>query len=398
VAVNLSNIAVDELSRGDVVCHKGVYANTRCFDVTLKVLPSAAEPLKHWQRVRVYIGTSDVLARVSLLDDKRVLPGKEAPAQLVTEEDVVCVMEQRFIIRFYSPLVTIGGGRVIFPYARKPRGAAARKLSSERILALGDSVSTEKRFSLLLEQTGVMDFDHALISLQETSPGLTAAAVNAMKGGSVLELKGDKPFYLSRTCFEELASSVTGLLQNYHNSHEEEEGMPLDELTHAGFFLKTIANVKAVRSLIALAVEKEAVVLEDNKVRLPDFIPKNDETFQKNKESLFAYCHGRAFQPPTLDEARRELNMDPRTFSLLVQGLKNGRKLVLLSGEYLLTDEVENEMMDILLKIEGDVTLAAVRDATSSSRKFILPILEYFDSRGYTRRVGDVRVVKRTGR
>jgi selenocysteine-specific elongation factor len=398
VAVNLSNIAVDELSRGDVVCHKGVYANTRCFDVTLKVLPSAAEPLKHWQRVRVYIGTSDVLARVSLLDDKCVLPGKEAPAQLVTEEDVVCVSEQRFIIRFYSPLVTIGGGRVIFPYARKPRGAAARKLSSKRILALGDSVSTEERFSLLLEQAGVMDFDRALISLQETSPGLTAVAANAMKGGSVLELKGDKPFYLSRTCFEELTSDVTGLLKAYHGSHEAEEGMPLDELTYAGFFLKTIANVKAVRSFISLAAEKGTVVLEDNKVRLPDFIPKNDETFQKNKESLFAYCRGRAFQPPTLDEARRELNMDPRTFSLLVQGLKNARKLALLSGEYLLTDEVENEVMDILLKIDGDVTLAAVRDATNSSRKFILPILEYFDSRGYTRRVGDVRVVKRTGR
>ncbi|MDR1621170.1 MAG: selenocysteine-specific translation elongation factor [Synergistaceae bacterium] len=406
VAVNLSNIAVDELSRGDVICRKGIYANTRCFDVTLKVLPSAAEPVKHWQRVRVYIGTSDVLARVSLLDGKSILPGREAPAQLVTEEDVVCVAEQRFIIRFYSPLVTIGGGRVVFPYGRKPRGAAARKLSSARIRALSDTLSPEKRFSLLVEQAGIMDFDRASIALQETPSGLTAAAARAVKNGSVLELKGDKPFYLSRGCFEELASAVTELLKAYHESHETEEGMLPDELARAGFFLKmadsadakNMTNAKAARSLLSLLAENGTVVLEGSKVRMPDFVPKNDEAFQRNKEAFFAYCRKRAFQPPTLDEARVDLNMDPRAFSLLVQGLKNARRLVLLPGEYLLTDEVESDMMEILLKTEGDVTLAAVRDATNSSRKFILPILEYFDSRGHTRRVGDVRVVRRAGK
>jgi selenocysteine-specific elongation factor len=398
VAVNLSNIAVDELSRGDVVCHKGVYANTRCFDAILRVLPSAAEPLKHWQRVRVYIGTSDVLARVSLLDGKWILPGEEAPAQLVIEEDIVCVLEQRFILRFYSPLVTIGGGRVVFPYGHKPRGAAARRLSSERVRALSGAMSAEKRFSLLVEQAEVMSFDRGVVALQETPSHMAAVAERAVKNGSVLELKGDKPIYLFAACFQELASAVTALLKAYHKSHESEKGMPLDELAHAGFFLKKNLDVKAARSLVSLLTEKGTVALKDNRVCLPDFTPKNDGAFQKNKEILFAYCRERAFQPPTLKEAREDLNMDPRAFSLLLQGLKNARELVLLSGEYLLTNEVENAMMDVLSKIEGDVTLAAVRDVTNSSRKFILPILEYFDSRGYTRRVGDVRVVKMTNK
>ncbi|MDR2180639.1 MAG: selenocysteine-specific translation elongation factor [Synergistaceae bacterium] len=397
VAVNLSNIAVDQLARGDVLCHKNVYGNTRCFDALLTVLPSAAEPLKHWQRVRVYIGTSDVLARVSLLDGKFLLPGEEAPAQLVTEEDIVCVLDQRFILRFYSPLITIGGGRVVFPYGHKPRGAAARKLSSERIRALSGAVSAENRFSLLVERAGIMDFDHGVAVLQETPSRLAAVAASAVKNGSLLELKGgDKPIYLFPACFEELASAVTALLKAYHASHGSEEGMLSDELALAGFFPKKKLDVKAARSLIALLAEKGMVALEGNRVRMPDFVPQNDEVFQKNKEALFAYCRRRAFQPPTLGEAREDLKVDARAFSLLVQELKNARKLVLLSGEYLLTDEVENEMMDVLSKIEGSVTLAAVRDATNSSRKFILPILEYFDSRGYTRRVGDVRVVKKS--
>jgi selenocysteine-specific elongation factor len=398
VAVNLANMAVDELSRGDVICREGVYEDTRCFDAMLKVLPSAAEPVKHWQRLRVYIGTSDVLARVSLLDDKRILPGQEAPAQLVTEEDIVCVVEQRFVIRFYSPLVTIGGGRVIFPYGHKPRGAAARRLSSERIHALSGATSAEKRFSLLVEQAKVMDFDRALVALQETPSNLTAVAARLVKDGAILELKGDKPFYLSQGCFEELTLAVTELLKAYHELHETEEGMLPDDLARNGSFLKTIANAKAVRSFISLLTEKGTVVLEDGKIHMPDFAPKNDEVLQRNKEALFAYCRRRAFQPPTLNEARGDLNIDPRAFSFLIQGLKNARRLVLLPGEYLLTDEVENDMVDVLSKIEGDVTVASVRDITNSSRKFILPILEYFDSRGYTRRVGNVRVVRRTDR
>ena len=392
VAVNLSNISVDELSRGDVVCRKGVYRNTRCFDTILNVLPSAAEPLKHWQRVRLYIGTSDVLARVSLLEAKHIRPGEEAPAQLVIEEDVVCTAEQRFIIRFYSPLVTIGGGRVVFPYAHKPRGAAARKNSASRVRALSSASSVEERLRLLVEQAGVMDFECASVAIQETSDALNVIASRVLKGGGVTELKGDKPVYLSSACFEELAAQVAQVLGGYHAVYDSEEGMPLDELARAA--LKTL-DLKAARAALLVLSEKGSIVLQDNKARLFDFAPKNDEAFKKNSEALFAYCLQKGFQPPTLEEAKVHLKLDSRVFSLLIQSLKNSKKLVLLSGEYLLTDEVENKMLDVLQKIEGDVTLAAVRDVTDSSRKFILPILEYFDSRGFTRRVGDVRVVRR---
>jgi selenocysteine-specific elongation factor len=399
VAANLSNIAVDDLARGDVVCRKGVYLDTRCFDAILRILPSAAEPVKHWQRVRVYIGTSDVLARVSLLESKHILPGEEAPAQLTLEEDVVCTADQRFIIRFYSPLVTIGGGRVVFPYGHKPRGAAARSLASRRIRALGVSASTEERLSLLVGQGGILDFDRASVLIQEAPNELLAIAGRVVKKGEVLELKGDKPIYLSPLFFEELTSAAREILGAYHETHGSEEGMPLDDLARSGLLLKKVREGKAARSLIALLAEKGVVVLENGRARLPGFTPKDDAAFRESGEALFAYCRRRGFQPPTLEEARGELKMEPRVFSLLVKSLKNARRLVLLSGEFLLTDEVENDMMEILRKIEGDVTLAAVRDATNSSRKFILPILEYFDSRGYTRRVvdpkvGDVRVVK----
>ena len=407
VAVNLANIAVDELTRGDVLCRKGVYSTTRCFDAMLQVLPSAAEPVKHWQRVRVYLGTSDVLARVLLLDGKQVFPGEEAPAQLLVEENVVCTAGESFIIRFYSPLTTIGGGRVVFPYSHKPRGTAARRTSSERIRALSEADGEEQslllRFSLLVGQAGVLDLDKAAASLQETQDRTAELAARVLKRGDVLELKGDKPVYVSKACFDELSSAVTGTLRDYHASHASERGMPLDELLHASVLDRL--SGKAARSLVALLAEKNALSVEDTWIHLPDFERQHDEAFQRNVEALFAFCKKRAFQPPTLDEARGELlktnaGMDANAFSLLIKSLKNSRSVALLPGEFLLTNEVENDMMEVLLKIDGYVTLASVRDATNSSRKFIMPILEYFDSKGHTRRVvdpkaGDVRVVKR---
>jgi selenocysteine-specific elongation factor len=403
VAANISGIAVDELARGDVVCGGGAYSATRCFDAVLKVLPSAAAPgIKHWQRVRVYLGAADVLARVSLLDGKHVPPGEEAPAQLITEEDVVCTAEERFIIRFYSPLTTIGGGRVVFPYSHKPRGAAARRVSSARIRAL-DTAGVEARFQVLVEQAGIMDFDKVAASLQETHEATSELAARALKLGSVVELKGDKPVYVSRVCFEGIASAIAGALGDYHSSHASERGMRLDDLSRAPALDKL--GGKAARSLITLLSEKKIVIIEDSWVRLPNFERKDDEAISRDAEALFSFCKKRAFQLPTLEEARDELlktnpGMGADAFSSLIGSLKNSRRLALLPGEFLLTDEVENDMMEVLLKTEGGVTLASVRDATKSSRKFILPILEYFDSKGHTRRVvdpkaGDVRIVRR---
>ncbi|MDR3230323.1 MAG: selenocysteine-specific translation elongation factor [Synergistaceae bacterium] len=397
VAVNLSNVSVDELSRGDVVCRRGVYASTLCFDAVIKLLPSAPDPLKHWQRVRICIGTSDALARVSLLEARNVPPGGEAPAQLVIEEPVVCTAEQRFIIRFYSPLLTIGGGRVVFPYARKPRGAVARVASAERIRALsavtdGKEGSVEARLALLVNQAGMMDFDQASLAIQEGAAELSVIAARLIRDGLVLELKGERPVYLSHARFDELALDVENTLKAYHEAHSSEAGMPADELARTALRMQ---DNRAARSLVAILAERGAVVVDEKGARLPTFAPRNDEAFRKNREALFALCRQRAYQPPTLEEARAELNMDPQAFSLLIQSLKNSRRLVLLSGEYLLTDETESSVLNVLEKIGGNVTLAAVRDVTNSSRKFILPILEYFDSKGYTRRVGDVRVVRK---
>ena len=391
VAANLSNISVDQLERGDVVCHRGVYRTTRCFDATLTLLPTIAEPLRHWQRVRLYVGTSDVLARVALLRSRQLEPGTEdEPVQLITEEDVICTADERFIIRFYSPLITLGGGRVLFPYSHKPRGSAARNAAAQRILKQSVVKSPEERLQLWVEESGMTDLVQSAAAVQETPADLAAIAARVLKTGAILELKGDKPVYLSQERFVQLQATTLDELAQYHASFSSESGMPLDELARR---LK-MTDVKTVRSLATLLADRGSVVLEENRVRKPDFVPKDEGEFRKNRDALLVFCRKRGWQPPTLDEARSVLKMNTKSFAALIQGLRASRALAILPGEYVLTLEMEERMLDILRDLGSEVTLAAVRDATQSSRKYILPVLEYFDSKGLTRRVGDVRVVR----
>ena len=377
VAINLAGIDIDEISRGDVVCHKGVFKPTKCFEAMIKLMSEVKEPLKHWQRVHICTGTSEILARVSLLKSKFIEPGEEQPAQLVLEEPVVCTYGQKFIIRFYSPLITIGGGEIIYPYSYKPRGAAARSKVLERINNLSNSRTPERRFEYLIHEFGKIEKSEALLLIQDISENVEKLAGELISQGKILELDNN---YVSKEYCDEMLNSLVNTVKDYQNSYKSEIGIPLETLNFT-------------RALINMALNKNILVLDGNKVHTPDFVPENDEEFAKNIDIIKNLCISRKWQLMTIDELRREINLPEKVFTKVIQAMKNSKELALIPEGYILVYELEEEMRNILRNLGDKVTLAQVRDATGSTRKFILPILEYFDSKGYTRRAGDYRVV-----
>ena len=377
VAINLAGIDIDEISRGDVICHKGVFKPTKCFEAMIKLMSEVKEPLKHWQRVHICTGTSEILARVSLLKSKFIEPGEEQPAQLVLEEPVVCTYGQKFIIRFYSPLITIGGGEIIYPYSYKPRGAAARAKVLERINNLSNSRTPERRFEYLIHEFGKIEKSEALLLIQDISENVEKLAGELISQGKILELDNN---YVSKEYCDEMLNSLVNTVKDYQNSYKSEIGIPLENLNFS-------------RALINLALNKNILILAGNKLHTPDFVPENDEEFAKNIDIIKNLCISRKWQLMTLDELRREINLPEKVFTKVIQAMKNSKELALIPEGYILVSELENEMRNILRSLGDKITLAQVRDATGSTRKFILPILEYFDSKGYTRRAGDYRVV-----
>lgn len=377
VAANLAGISIGDISRGDVVCMKGVFRSTKCIEAVILLLSDAIDGLKHWQRVHVCTGTSEVLARVSLLDAKQADAGQEIFAQLVLEEPIVCTFGQRFILRFYSPLITIGGGEIIYPYSCKPRGAAMRAKVLNRITNLIHAKTPQSRFEYLLTESGSIEKSGAPMLIQDTPANITAITQKLLSQGKITEL--DNAYISSRYC-DELLSSLTDSVREYQNAYTSESGMPVETL-------------KASRSLMDIALKRGLLVLDGNKLHTPDFVPQNDEVFARNMKAVKDLCMSRKWQLMTLDELKEETNLPDKVFAKVIQAMRNNNSISLTPEGFVLVYELEQEMRNILRSIGSQVTLAQVRDATGSTRKYILPILEYFDSRGYTRRAGDYRAV-----
>ena len=226
--------------------------------------------------------------------------------------------------------------------------------------------------------------------MQDTMAYCSKIAGRLAQEGKIVELKGDKSLFLSPGRFVEFKDALLGAVTAYQKSFPAEAGLPLEEALRQ----TPLPDARALRSLLTLMVEAGALALDENKIHTPDFTPRSEGEFLKNSQALLEICRRQGWQLLTLDELRGEMKLAPPVFSALIQSFRNSRRLALLPGGYVLTAEMESEMLRILKDIGGNVTLAEVRDRTQSSRKFILPVLEYFDSKGYTRRVGDVRVVK----
>ena len=390
VAVSIAGISAEDLARGDVLCAKGVYRPTRCFEAELRLLPGVGAPLKHWQRVRLHIGTSDVTARVSLLERGSLQPGETAPAHVVTEEDVVCILEQRFVIRRYSPLETIAGGRVLFPYASKPRGRAAREHCLLRAKSLASASSSEARLSVLVRSFGMLGLSDAVQFLQEDQQEVLRIWEDMKEKGEMTFVSGERKIFLSAGEFSRLRREVEDWVRSFHESHPSQKGAPGDEAV-----LQPLRELdpRTARAFLDILARKNAIVLDEGAVRLPDFVPRDDEGFARDSERLLEFCLKRAFQPPLIQEARDFLGMEEGRFAVLLKGLREMGGISIVAGEFLLSSAVEEMLLSLLFREKGDITVARIRDLTGSSRKFVLPLLEYLDAKGYTRRAGDRRVL-----
>ncbi|MCF4150310.1 selenocysteine-specific translation elongation factor [Dethiosulfovibrio sp. F2B] len=390
VAMSLNGLSVDQLNRGDVVCASGVFRASSCLDVGLKVLPGAIEGISHWQRLRVHLGTSDVLARVAFLDRKELLPGEEAVAQLVLEEPVVASICQRFVVRFYSPLRTIGGGEVLSPYGKKARGRRARGEAVARLEALMGSDSREDRIAALVDFHGRIPFDDLIVQTQETRKGLTEILKDLLKSRGVSVIPVGNGIVISDGERVRLEGSILKRLETFHEEHPHQEGEAADRLVN-GLFVDE--DRKFGRAFVGWMVDGGVLISKESLLSLPGFEKEDDQAFQAKVDVLKGLCDDAGFQPPVLIDCPKALGMDEKEFSRFLTDVRRMGLFSVVDGTFLLSSDVEKRLLSALREVDGGITIASVRDITGSSRKFVLPLLEYLDGKGVTRRVGDRRII-----
>jgi selenocysteine-specific elongation factor len=393
VAVNLAGLDVQDVNRGDVLASPGGFKPTRRLDVKLDLLEGAPRALKNRTRIRLHLGAAEILSRVLLLDREELAPGAACFAQLLLETDTIAGRGDRFVIRSYSPMHTIGGGRVVD--ANPPRHKRFQAKVLERLATLEKGNPNE-----LVEQALRGAAAPVTAGDLATSTGLDRGAVAAActeleTRGALVRLAGGEHLAHADN-YARWRRTVLAALQDYHRRYPLREGHPKEELRSRSF--AAFSTGKFQDFLQSLAAEG-LVSLYPQSLALKEF--SAGEPPEKARRLLAqmeeAYQRG-GMQPPTAAQVFEKLGLREVEGQEYLHHLIRRGALVRVDDEWcfhaVAVEEARKRIEDFLRE-RGELSVGEARDLLGSSRKYALPLLEYFDRVRFTRRVGDLRVLVR---
>jgi selenocysteine-specific elongation factor len=391
-AINLQGIDKVELERGDVLGHPGEFAPTFMLDAVLQHLSDAPRPLRHRARVRLHVGTSEIMGRVILLDRDELAPGEEAYVQLRLEEPAIVLPRDRFVIRSYSPVQTIGGGILLDAQASKHRRGEAGLAAHFRLLAEG---SPEEIFSHHLRQA-----THQGLRLSEFLPRtelsesrLRQVATTLQRAGRLRAVNADMGWYLHAEALDSLTRELRRYLETFHRQNPLKPNIASEELR---------AKVRGLGERVCLMALEElrqqgVVVVERDRVRLATHQVALDDTRERILNELEAEFLAAGYQPPRVEDLFAKLNIGKGHDKALLQVLLDQGRAVRLKENVVFHRANLAKAETLLvqyLRDHREITPIEFKDLLGISRKYAIPMLEYFDSQKITIRVGDKRILR----
>lgn len=382
-AVNLAGVDANELARGDVIAPSGSLSPSDRMNVILE-LAADTRPLKHRSRVRVHLGTAELLARVLLWESAELAPGERAPAQLHLERPGVARRGDRFVARWYSPQDLLGGGTVIEPAAAPFRARDAQVATRLRALEAGDPADIARQ---ALSAAGVWPQTAAQVSAATglPEPDTLELLSRLSAEGAARETPAG---FVDITSFAALRDRWTARLAAYHKKNPLRPGIPRAELRAREM------PAFAFDALLATLRADGTLVVEQDAVRLPDFAIRLRPEQEHVVAEILPLYQQAGWQPPAENEVTRSLGPHRATRELWDYLAATGRLIAVGDGLYLHPDTANAGIAALrnLFHRDGEVTVGAFRDAVSASRRAAVPFLEWCDTRRLTRREGDTRV------
>ncbi len=401
VAVNLGGVEVEEVGRGQSLVGPGTLEETRLADAVLELLP-AARPLKHGARVRFHQGTAEILGRVAPVGPPgegahALAPGSRAFVRLRLERPAVLARGDRFILRAYSPAITIAGGQILDP--RPPRTAVRTQAALERCRRLdGDAVADRVEADLaavaaMVEGAGAAGLPlAALVSRAGIAPPLAAPRLEALAARGLAVRVGDA--LVAPRLLDRVSAAIVDLLRAHHAAQPLSEGLPREEARervlahgHPAVFERVLDDLAkegtiAGRDRIALASHRVALSPEEDRAR-----------------TLFERAFRDAGLKPSDPVAvASEAGVTPAVADRVLKLLQRQKVLVRVDSLLFHEEALARLKAEVAsLKKAGGaaarVDVAAFKERFGVSRKFAIPLLEYLDRERVTRRVGDARVI-----
>ena len=398
-AVNIGGIDYHEISRGMVLTARGVLRPTQILDTEVEVLKTAKNALRSRQRVRVHIGTVEALARVQILENEgRIEPGSKGFAQLRLEVPVVAVPFERFIIRSYSPQTTIAGGRVLDPLAVKHRkkDAVATEIFLEKTIDTENKETQRLKSIVAVAGKSGRAFTDLQAATGWTETVLKNAISECVNSGDLVEAG---VLYVAPESFEELRRAVIAEVTESHRRDPLSKGISREALREKIFGYLSPDIFKAVLA----DLEKSGEVVSDkDTIRITSHstqLSPEEETLRKN---ILATYERAGFEVPKFNDAlaaaikntKFTADFAQKVFRLLL----NDKSITKVTDEFYFSAAVINDLIKKVREYaersaDRSIDVATFKDLAGISRKYAIPLLEYFDREKITVRAGEKRLV-----
>jgi len=389
-AINLAGVDASSLHRGMVLAAAGKFQPSRRIDCSLNLLASV-RALKYGARVHFHTGAAEIEGRVYFLDQRPVLkPGESAYTQIRFQDPLVVLRGDRFIIRQFSPVVTIGGGAVLDNLA--PRHRTADDWLS-KLEALETGQPNEILEALIRgEAYGVSSAE--IISRTAWLDEEYARTVQALEQQGVAVKVHDSPTWLvHRDPFRAALSRVSGFLKLFHKENPLLPGAPKEALRSSEF---AGAPAFFVDALLARLVRDKKVAIDAETVRLLTHRVVLQQDEQEARDKIVSAFDQAGLSVPALPELLSQLRIDATRARRILQGLLREKMLVKVTTDLVFHRDSIERLKGLLQdrKLESDrITVPVFKDLAGISRKYAIPLLEYLDREKVTRRVGDERVI-----
>ncbi len=393
-AVNLQGMERALIRRGDVLASADALIASHMIDIQLELLQSAPRPLKHRAKIRFHTGTAEHLATIILLDREELKPGEKTFAQVRLDQPTAVLRGDRFVLRSYSPVQTIGGGAVLHPLPRKHKGSAKREAAGalEKLFKSSDS----DIILWHLQDAGWAGLGEAELRIRTNVPQKFCEKTlqQFTSARKVILYDKENRRLIHPDALEEMKSSITAILADYHSRFPLKAGMPKEEIPALlskpidgklyNFVLRQLAEAGQ------LAQEMEWVRLTTHKVALS----KDEEAIRQRIEKAFRES---GLQPPFFREVAPRLPGTSKQHQEVLEWMLAKGILVKTKEEIYFHAAAMAELQTSLvawLREHGEITTPQFKEMTGASRKYTIPLLEYFDAQKVTIRVGEVRKLR----
>jgi selenocysteine-specific elongation factor len=394
-AINFQGLEKAAIKRGEMLALPGTLKPSFMVDLQLQYLASNKRPIKNRTRVRFHTGTSEILGNLVLLDREELPPAEKAAIQLRLDEPVCLVKDDRFVIRSYSPVRTIGGGQVLNPIPPKHKRFKADVVQGLQSIA---ERSAEDLIAYNIDQTGFAGaaFSDLVLMTNISEKSLDQQLQALLSRKTVLLVDRDSRIFMHTSSFQQLKQDLTGHLERYHKTNPLKAGMPKEELKTK---LPPNLSPKLFNLLINQMLKDGEISVVEDTVHLASHTVALGADQEDIRDKIIKTYRQSGLQPPYFKELGKQLTADPaRARDVLNLLVKEGRLVKVKEDLFFDTDAVIRLKQRLVefLTVHGEISTPQFKEMTAASRKYVIPLIEFFDAQNFTIRIGDIRKLRKS--